>query len=64
MSVVIMVFTVIAMVFEKKIGIPFYVLAWIGAISLVVTKTITGKEALNAIDMSTILLFVGTLSLE
>lgn len=63
MSVVIMVFTVIAMVFEKKIGTPFYVLAWIGAISLVVTKTITGKEALNAIDMSTILLFVGTLSL-
>ncbi len=48
---------------KKKIGIPFYVLAWIGAISLVVTKTITGKEALNAIDMSTILLFVGTLSL-
>lgn len=63
MSVVIMVFTVIAMVFEKQIGIPFYVLAWIGAITLVFTRTITGKQALNAIDTSTILLFVGTLSL-
>lgn len=63
MSIVIMVFTVIAMVFEKQIGIPFYVLAWIGAIALVFTRTITGKEALNAIDISTILLFVGTLSL-
>ena len=63
MSVVIMVFTVIAMVFESNIGIPFYVTAWIGAIALVVTKTITGKQALDSIDMSTVLLFVGTLSI-
>lgn len=63
MSIIVMVVTVIAMVTEKQIGIPFYVSAWIGAIVLVVTKTMTGKQALNSIDMSTVLLFVGTLSI-
>lgn len=63
MSIIILILTVIAMVFEGRIGIPFYVSAWVGAILLVVTKTITSKQALDAIDMSTILLFVGTLSL-
>ncbi|MDI9519175.1 MAG: SLC13 family permease [Erysipelotrichaceae bacterium] len=63
LSVIVLIFTVIAMAFEKKIGIPFYVSAWIGALFLVVSKTISSKDAINSIDMSTILLFVGTLSI-
>src|SRR5699024_8403135 len=41
-----------------------YISAWIGAMTLVFTNSITGKQAIEAIDMSTILLFVGTLSLS
>lgn len=63
MSIGIMVLTVIAMVFEEQIGISFYVSAWIGAIILVVTGTISSKDALNSFDMSIVLLFVGTLSI-
>ena len=42
--------------FEDKIGIPFYVSAWIGAVFLVVTNTISSIDAIKSIDMSTILL--------
>ncbi len=63
MSIIIMVMTVIGMVFEDKIGIPFFVTAWIGAIALVLSGTITQKQAFASIDMSTLLLFVGTLSI-
>ena len=58
-----MIMTVLGMVFEKKIGIPFYVTAWIGAIIMVVTGIMTNQQAMTSIDMSTILLFVGTLSI-
>lgn len=62
-SIVVMILTVLAMVFESKIGIPFYVTAWIGAIVMVVMGVMTEKQAMSSLDMSTILLFVGTLSI-
>lgn len=62
-SLVVLVITVLAMIFEEQIGIKLHVSAWIGALVLVVTKTISEKDAMKSIDMSTILLFVGSLSL-
>lgn len=62
-SVIVMLMTVLGMVFESQIGIPFYVIAWIGAIIMVVSGVMTNQQAMGAIDMSTILLFVGTLSI-
>lgn len=62
-SVIVMIMTVLGMVFESKIGVPFYVTAWVGAIVMVVTGIMTNDQAMNSLDMSTILLFVGTLSI-
>lgn len=63
MSVIIMIITVLGMVFEKKIGIPLYVTAWIGAIAMVALRIMREKQAMDSIDMSTVFLFVGTLSI-
>lgn len=62
-SLVVLVLTVLAMIFEKQLGVKLYISAWIGALVLIVTKTISEKDAMKSIDMSTILLFVGSLSL-
>lgn len=62
-SLVVLVLTILAMIFEKQIGIKLHVTAWVGALVLIVTKTISEKDAMKSIDMSTILLFVGSLSL-
>ena len=58
-----MVATVLGMIFESQLGIKLHVIAWIGALFLVATRTISEKVAVNAIDMKTILLFVGSLAL-
>lgn len=63
MAAIVLVLTIAGMIFEKQIGIRLYVTAWIGALVLVATRTITETEAVRAIDMKTILLFVGSLSL-
>lgn len=63
LSLVILVATIAAMVLEDVIGIPLYVTACVGAILLVLSKVITEKQAYKAIDMQTIFLFGGTLSL-
>lgn len=55
----VMVLAVLGMVFEKQIGIPLYLTGVIGALLLVVTGTITEKQAYQAIDMRTIFLTVG-----
>lgn len=62
-SLLVMVFSVIAMVFEKQIGIRLQISACIGAIILVLTKVISEEEAYEAIDTRTIFLFGGSLSL-
>jgi anion transporter len=61
MSLIVMILTVLAMVFEKQIGIKLHVIGVVGALVLVVTGVMSEKEAYKSIDMSTIFLFGGTL---
>ncbi len=63
LSVVILVATLLAMIFEDQIGIKLYVSGCIGALLLVLTGVISEKEAIKSIDLKTIFLFGGSLSL-
>lgn len=63
LSLVILIATILAMIFEDFIGIPLYVSSSIGAILLVLTRVMTEKQAYKSIDMQTIFLFGGTLAL-
>ncbi len=63
LSVVILILTLAAMIFEDKIGIKLCVSGCVGALALIVTGVISEKDALKAIDLKTIFLFGGTLSL-
>ena len=63
LSLVILILTLAAMVFEDQIGIKLCVSGCVGAILLIVTGVISEKEALKSIDLKTIFLFGGTLSL-
>ena len=63
LSLVILVLTLLAMIFEDKIGIKLCISGCIGAIALILTGVISEKNALKAIDLKTIFLFGGTLSL-
>ncbi|WP_195340561.1 SLC13 family permease [Fusobacterium sp. 1001295B_180824_G3] len=62
-SLVVMIFTILTMIFENKIGIKLQISACIGAIILVLFKVISEEEAYNSIDTKTIFLFGGSLSL-
>ena len=62
-SLVVLILVILAMIFEKEIGISIEVSACIGAILLVLTGVISEKDALKSIDLKTIFLFGGTLSL-
>lgn len=63
LSLAILVATLLGMIFEKQIGISLTVTGCIGAILLILTGVISEKEALKSIDLKTIFLFGGTLSL-
>lgn len=63
LSLVILVLTLLAMIFEDQIGVNLAVSGCIGAILLILTGVISEKEALKSIDLKTIFLFGGTLSL-
>ena len=63
LSVVILILTLAAMIFEDKIGIKLCVSGCVGALALIVTGVISEKNALKSIDLKTIFLFGGTLSL-
>lgn len=63
LSLVILVATLLGMIFEDQIGIKLAVTGCIGAILLILTGVISEKEALKSIDLKTIFLFGGTLSL-
>ena len=63
LSLLILVATLLGMIFEKQIGIKLSVIGCIGAILLILTGVISEKEALRSIDLKTIFLFGGTLSL-
>ena len=51
------------MIFEEQIGIKLCVTGCIGALVLILTGVISEKDALKSIDLKTIFLFGGTLSL-
>lgn len=63
LSLIILVLTLLGMIFEKQIHIPLSLTGCIGAILLIVTGTISEDDALKSIDLKTIFLFGGTLSL-
>ena len=63
LSLVILVLTLLAMIFEDTIGIKLCISGCIGALALIVTGVISEKDALKSIDLKTIFLFGGTLSL-
>ena len=63
LSLVILIATLAAMIFEDQIGIKLCISGCVGAILLIVTGVISEKEALKSIDLKTIFLFGGTLSL-
>ncbi|MEE1114040.1 MAG: SLC13 family permease [Eubacterium sp.] len=63
LSLIILIATLLGMIFEDQIGIKLAVTGSIGAILLIVTGVISEKEAIKSIDLKTIFLFGGTLSL-
>ncbi len=63
LSLVILVATLLGMIFEDQIGIKLCVTGSIGALLLILTGVISEKNALRSIDLKTIFLFGGTLSL-
>ena len=63
LSLVILLLTLVGMIFEEQIGIKLCVIGCIGALALMVTGVISEKDALASIDLKTIFLFGGTLSL-
>lgn len=62
-SLVVLVVTVIAMIFEDQIGIKLQVTASMGALVLILTGVISEKQALKSIDLKTVFLFGGSLAL-
>lgn len=63
MSLAVLIIAILAMVFEKQIGIKLQVSASVGAIILILTGVISEKEALKSIDLKTVFLFGGSLAL-
>ena len=55
--------TLVGMIFEEQLGIKLCVIGCIGALALMITGVISEKDALASIDLKTIFLFGGTLSL-
>ena len=62
-SLVILILSILAMIFEKQIGVKLHVSASVGAIILILTGVISEKEALRSIDLKTVFLFGGSLAL-
>lgn len=63
LSLVILLLTLVGMIFEEQLGIKLCVIGCMGALALMVTGVISEKDALASIDLKTIFLFGGTLSL-
>lgn len=63
LSLVILIATLIGMIFEEEIGVKLSITGCVGAILLILTGVISEKNALKSIDLKTIFLFGGTLSL-
>ena len=63
LSLIILILTLLGMIFEDQIGIKLCITGCIGALALIITGVISEKNALKSIDLKTIFLFGGTLSL-
>lgn len=63
LSLIILILTLLGMIFEDQIGIKLCITGCIGALALILTGVISEKNALKSIDLKTIFLFGGTLSL-
>lgn len=63
LSLIILALSLLAMILEDQIGIPLCISGSIGALLLILTGVISEKDALKSIDLKTIFLFGGTLSL-
>lgn len=63
LSLIILALTLLAMIFEKNISIKLSISGCAGALLLILTGVISEKDALRSIDLKTIFLFGGTLSL-
>lgn len=64
LSLVILLLTLVGMIFEEQLGIKLCVIGCMGALALMITGVISEKDALASIDLKTIFLFGGTLSLS
>lgn len=62
-SLVVLIVTILAMIFEEQIGVALQVSASIAAIFLILTGVISEKQALRSIDLKTVFLFAGSLAL-
>ena len=63
LSLVILLLTLVGMIFEEQLGIKLCIIGCMGALALMITGVISEKDALASIDLKTIFLFGGTLSL-
>ena len=63
LSLVILLLTLVGMIFDEQLGIKLCVIGFMGALALMITGVISEKDALASIDLKTIFLFGGTLSL-
>ncbi len=63
LSLVILLLTLVGVIFEEQLGIKLCVIGCMGALALMITGVISEKDALASIDLKTIFLFGGTLSL-
>ena len=63
LTLVILLLTLVGMIFEEQLGIKLCVIGCMGALALMITGVISEKDALASIDLKTIFLFGGTLSL-
>lgn len=62
-SVSVLALAVFFMVFEKQIGIPLHIVSVIGALIIVITGTMTEKQAFQSLDLSTIILVAAMMPL-
>ena len=63
LSLVILIATLMGMILEEQIGVKLCITGCVGALLLILTGVISEKDALKSIDLKTIFLFGGTLSL-
>lgn len=63
LSLEILIATLMGMIFEEQIGVKLCITGCVGALLLILTGVISEKDALKSIDLKTIFLFGGTLSL-